>query len=166
MRYTIVCKDCGQTALRPGQAIRCLPCNRRQRPRIAAVGRAMTADRSPTRVGGRWVCRDCGIEIVAVMPDGSKHRPALRCDPCRRTHYDGIRFLSGQTQAHAAVARAVRLGKLPHPSTRECSDCKRQAEQYDHRDYGRPLDVDAVCRSCNLMRGPAKWRTLVAVGQG
>ena len=171
MRLTIVCKDCGDSVVRPGQATRCLPCARKPRRRIAAPGRVMAADRAPTRTGDGWACRDCGGRVVATMPDGRKHRPALRCDPCRLKHFNGIRYLSGQTQAHAAVARAVRHGDLPHPSTLGCSDCERQAEQYDHRDYGRPLEVDAVCRSCNLMRGPAKWRDAApvdhaAAGQG
>lgn len=38
-----------------------------------------------------------------------------------------------------------------------CTDCGVPASQYDHRDYSRPLDVEPVCRSCNLRRGTAIW---------
>ena len=34
--------------------------------------------------------------------------------------------------------------------------CGGMAEQWDHRDYNKPLDVEPVCRSCNMRRGPAK----------
>ncbi len=36
-----------------------------------------------------------------------------------------------------------------------CVDCgKRRKLERDHRDYNRPLDVDYVCHSCNVKRGP------------
>ena len=61
--------------------------------------------------------------------------------------------------AHASVAKAVALGILPDLSagTYACTDCAGVATQYDHRDYGRPLDVQPVCRSCNCKRGSAKY---------
>jgi hypothetical protein len=71
--------------------------------------------------------------------------------------------------AHVAVARAIRHGELPHPSTLKCVDCGSPAQVYDHRDYDKPLQVEPVCRGCNCRRGPAKqldhlkradwWRT-------
>ena len=36
-----------------------------------------------------------------------------------------------------------------------CVDCGNGADVYDHRDYSRPLQVAAVCHSCNQLRGPA-----------
>lgn len=60
-----------------------------------------------------------------------------------------------QKQAHYEVARAIRLGNLPHPSKFVCVDCNVPAIEYDHRDYAQPLAVDPVCRRCNLRRGPA-----------
>ena len=47
-----------------------------------------------------------------------------------------------------------RRGKLPRPSELACIDCGKPACSYDHRDYTKPLSVDAVCHSCNLLRGP------------
>ena len=57
--------------------------------------------------------------------------------------------------AHGIVARAISKGLLPAASSHYCVDCGKPALHYDHRDYSRPLDVEPVCRSCNVMRGPA-----------
>jgi hypothetical protein len=48
---------------------------------------------------------------------------------------------------------------LPSLKTGEyaCVDCGGVALEYDHRDYGRPVEVEPVCRSCNKRRGRAKW---------
>jgi hypothetical protein len=59
--------------------------------------------------------------------------------------------------AHSAVRRAVKNGLLPRlDGTIKCVDCGDPAKQYDHRDYSKHLEVNPVCRSCNLRRGPAK----------
>jgi hypothetical protein len=84
-----------------------------------------------------------------------------RCDSCkaagkfvpRQRYRAGV--LSGKSLAGAAVTAAVRDGSLQHPSNFACADCRRPAQQYDHRDYNKPLQVVAVCRRCNLLRGPA-----------
>jgi len=67
-------------------------------------------------------------------------------------HYSACRPLA--YQAHIAVRRAVLAGDIPAPSTISCVDCGKDAQVYDHRDYTQPLAVDAVCRSCNRLRGP------------
>ncbi len=59
---------------------------------------------------------------------------------------------SRPVRARRKVRDAVRSGKLPHPSTQQCS-CGQQASQYDHRDYLKPLMVTAVCRPCNMRLG-------------
>ncbi len=71
----------------------------------------------------------------------------------RRQHYK-----RQARRAHRAIERAVKRGvlfALPHPSV-FCVDCGARATAYDHRDYDKPLDVRAVCDSCNATRGPAK----------
>lgn len=65
------------------------------------------------------------------------------------------RFWNGQSEAHAAVAQAIKKGALKSPKEFPCRDCGAPATDYDHRDYGKPLKVQAVCRSCNLLRGRA-----------
>jgi hypothetical protein len=60
--------------------------------------------------------------------------------------------------AIAAVKKAIVKGHLPKASALACTDCGKRARDWDHRDYRKPLDVQAVCRPCNLKRGPALWR--------
>ena len=53
------------------------------------------------------------------------------------------------------MSAAVRFGDLPDLKKveRPCVDCGNRAVEYDHRDYMKPLDVQAVCKSCNAARG-------------
>lgn len=62
----------------------------------------------------------------------------------------------GMGQAHSAVAYAIKKSVLP-PINKDtkCVDCGGQAKHYDHRDYNKPLEVEAVCQKCNMRRGPA-----------
>jgi hypothetical protein len=62
---------------------------------------------------------------------------------------------TGAHRAMRAVAWARRKDLLPHPTEHACVDCGKTAQVYDHRDYGRPLDVVPVCRACNAKRGTA-----------
>ncbi len=65
--------------------------------------------------------------------------------------------IRGMSQAHAAVAKAIKLGKLqPITELTKCTDCGKPAKHYDHRDYNKPLEVEAVCQKCNRNRGSAK----------
>ena len=62
-------------------------------------------------------------------------------------------------KSRGRVRLAVLSGKLINLKTTivKCVDCKTErATQYEHRDYRKPLEVDAVCRDCNRDRGPAK----------
>lgn len=61
-----------------------------------------------------------------------------------------------QSRAIGKVSAAVRYGLLTPVKKLRCVDCGRRAWEYDHRNYYRPLEVQAVCRSCNIKRGPAK----------
>jgi hypothetical protein len=60
-----------------------------------------------------------------------------------------------QARATYIAREAVRIGELPPASTLPCIDCGTVAYCYDHRDYYKPTVVDPVCRSCNVLRGPA-----------
>lgn len=64
---------------------------------------------------------------------------------------------SAKQRAYRQVLAAVRRGDLPQVSSLSCVDCNEPAQQYDHRDYRKPLDVVAVCRRCNLKRGSAVY---------
>ncbi|MBB5414068.1 hypothetical protein [Paraburkholderia atlantica] len=99
----------------------------------------------------RRTCKDCGAEHF-ITGGGSY----FLCDECRIKAPIASAW-GGAGGAHACnmVRRATQEGSLPAPSALKCSDCGCQASVYDHRDYNKPLDVDAVCQSCNLKRGPA-----------
>lgn len=50
---------------------------------------------------------------------------------------------------------AVKEGLLPAlDGTVKCVDCGVPATCYEHRDYYRPLLVEATCQGCNIRRGP------------
>lgn len=56
------------------------------------------------------------------------------------------------------VMREVYAGRLPRLSQVEvlCVDCgEKRARHYEHRNYGKPLDVRPVCPSCNHKSGKA-----------
>ncbi len=64
----------------------------------------------------------------------------------------------GAQRAKARVQYAIKANKLPSLKREYflCVDCqKNRANQYDHRDYSKPLMVEPVCNSCNGKRGSA-----------
>lgn len=72
---------------------------------------------------------------------------------CRRCFHRRKRL---QMKARTAVQTAIRRGDLPYlDGSIQCSDCSDPAEQYEHRDYRKPLAVFPVCLPCNLRRGAA-----------
>lgn len=103
----------------------------------------------------RMTCFACGKQAM-----GRSAAKYARCEPCRKAGRFGelpspAYDKGGGTRAVAAVAAAVRDGYLSPPAEHQCVDCGAQAQQYDHRDYRKPLVVEPVCRSCNKLRGPA-----------
>ena len=56
--------------------------------------------------------------------------------------------------AHDAVSGAILRGDLAAlDGAVRCVDCRKAATDYDHRDYFRLLDVEPVCKPCNIKRG-------------
>lgn len=134
---------------------------RAAKTRIAAADRVRNGDLKPMSIDGQWVCLDCRQELPQNMGGrGRKARPLLRCTPCaatRRQFREGVR-----NAAYRAVAAALQAGTLMKAQGQPCADCGRPAEVFDHRDYTKPLEVEPVCRSCNVMRGPADvWPELI-----
>lgn len=107
------------------------------------------------KVNGEPVCIDCGDPAYNSFMGVANAIGALRCRTCSQHRHWYTTILSGRAFAGSAVAKARRDGRLSPPSDHQCADCGRPAEQYDHRDYNKPLDVQPVCRSCNVMRGCA-----------
>lgn len=61
--------------------------------------------------------------------------------------------------AHRYVTVAIYNGDLPRlDGSIACVDCGSPADEYDHRDYKKPMDVEPVCRRCNGLRGPGLHR--------
>lgn len=88
---------------------------------------------------------------------------AKRCQECGSER--SKRRIALAAAAHQAVYRAIKTGVLPKPDSLPCVDCGVPATDYDHRSYAKPLEVDAVCRSCNKKRGPAiEVRQLIEAG--
>lgn len=110
----------------------------------------------PRKIDGQSVCLDCDTPVHPEPYLVRKVAP-LRCRICRDNRRKTMSAI--KAEAHGAVAAAIRGGLLLPPHMHKCDDCGRRAEQYDHRDYTQPLKVDAVCCSCNILRGPADvWR--------
>jgi hypothetical protein len=84
------------------------------------------------------ICFHCGVDISL------RDRRAKICFECS----------DKKQRVSNIITRAKRLGILPRlDGSILCVDCGKPACDYDHRDYGKPLEVHPVCRSCNLMRG-------------
>jgi len=85
---------------------------------------------------------------------------ARRCTPCRDAFYVFRMIACGRRLAAQAIQKEVRAKRLLPARQFICVDCERRADEYDHRDYSKPLEVEPVCRSCNLKRGhaiPKAW---------
>lgn len=77
-------------------------------------------------------------------------------------------YLAWQAWSGACVRVAVYCGLIAPARNMRCTDCAKPAHEYDHRDYGKPFDIDPVCKGCNRKRGkaifplgnmpPAVWR--------
>lgn len=55
--------------------------------------------------------------------------------------------------ARRLVAEAIKRGDIKKAIFQKCADCGGKAQCYDHRDYRKPLEVDAVCKACDVKRG-------------
>lgn len=89
-------------------------------------------------------CIDCG-------QSHQRTTASWRCWSCNKA------VLRLRQRCVIAVQGAIKSGMLQPVKSLPCVDCGNPAKAYDHRDYSQPLSVDAVCHSCNFMRGPARW---------
>lgn len=94
----------------------------------------------------RIVCARCNEPRLIPKTHGRRRY----CNSCRKpaAREAGL--------ASRIVTKAVNRGELPPPTDFKCVDCGFRAHLYEHRCYDRPLDVEPVCYSCNVRRGPAK----------
>lgn len=94
--------------------------------------------------------------------DRKAHRVAIGIDGFRKRGAPELRL---RRAAHAFTRAAIASGFLVDPTSCACTDCGKQAECYDHRDYSKPMAVDPVCRSCNNIRGCGFMPPLVTATQ-
>lgn len=74
------------------------------------------------------------------------------CDSCRSVRKTCLR--KNVRTAYGVLSYAIKTKRLTPARELTCAQCGKPACHYDHRDYLRPLDVVAMCRSCNLKAGP------------
>lgn len=136
----LVCRKCNEAARAPHvsrAAHRCIRCR--------------ASDRKP------HACLGCGAIGV---------RSGRRCDSCSFEHRFYMTIVTGRYEAQAEVSRAKAVGALRAPRGLACTDCGGSAVEYEHRDYNRPLDVQPICRGCNLRRKraiPRAWSEIDAL---
>mgnify|MGYP003473459537 CR=1 FL=1 len=87
-------------------------------------------------------CRACGEQERRM-------KNALFCYKCSSRHYDDM------YAANSAIKPHIKSGTIKRASECTCVDCGKPAKDNDHRDYLKPLEVEPVCRSCNVKRGAA-----------
>jgi hypothetical protein len=105
-----------------------------------------------------WACSECKEIRRQRQSEAAKRASQTRAKnyPNWQKPVSAEKFW--QSNAHAMVSAAKKRGLLPElDGSIACVDCGAAAVEYDHRDYGRPLDVDPVCRVCNKKRGTAIW---------
>jgi hypothetical protein len=115
----------------------------------------------------KWLRREAGTSIPVygrppqarrvIVPTETREALSRKSHP-RRTPLDHKTYKKAMMRAAQIVCRAVKAGRLTNlrDSNVLCTDCKlRRATNYEHRDYSKPLEVEPICISCNLMRGPA-----------
>lgn len=141
----IACKQCGETVMRSRQAKYCFAC----RP-----ARVDFKDAPPKP------CKGCGVAINDQCRTIQQLSAKSYCSQCAEERLklyrrERVKKPSNDNEvARQLTLYAVKIGFLQHPSLYVCMDCKRrQAQCYDHRDYSKPLEVDAVCCRCNSIRG-------------
>lgn len=53
-------------------------------------------------------------------------------------------------KAQSDVQYAIKIGRLPRLVDLQCHYCSKQAEQYHHPNYAKPLDVIPTCKKCHI----------------
>lgn len=101
---------------------------------------------------GKMNCVRCGEQNRNYMSPIKKEF----CRGCLGDLRNEKAKLRGGAKAAYLVNRAIVKGQIAKlDGTIACVDCGAVAVDYDHRNYNVPLQVDPVCRRCNLKRGPA-----------
>lgn len=95
-------------------------------------------------------------EVISEKPEPVKKMPLRSIVSLENLRQSKFRA----RRARSTVRYAVQCGKLVNLKLEnvKCVDCGNRATSYEHRDYTKPLEVEPVCNSCNMKRGPAKFK--------
>lgn len=104
------------------------------------------------RTVSRWETGTSQPSVIALarLASGLLAERVLAAPSQAYSNYVTLRMWANQI-----IGIAINKDRIPKPVTLPCSDCGCRATYYDHRDYYRPLEVAAVCASCNKKRGMA-----------
>lgn len=108
----------------------------------------------PSYLNPRKACVCCEVPVVETERERLTYWGL--CHDCYIVNIDI------QHEARTAFCAAKRAGRILPAKRFKCVDCGKKARDWDHRDYKKPYDVEAVCRSCNQKRGPAKFHRSAA----
>lgn len=121
--------------------------NKKNREKIKQQRRAKTRRAKPSSI---VKCPACGID-VQLTPSRIANRK-YKCRKCIKGAFntaDTRRFREkhpDRDRAHAAVAYALKTGKL---SRQPCAKCAAVKAEAHHSDYAKPLEVTWLCRKCH-----------------
>ena len=74
-------------------------------------------------------------------------KSACKCSAIHRIKYPE------QSKAASAIKHEIKSGRMPHPTTLNCTECRQNAKEYHHHNgYSEEhrLDVVPVCKLCHI----------------
>lgn len=102
------------------------------------------------------VCKDCDNEMRRDRYYGNHERELEYRNQYQRSAHGYERHLAAnrnwrrrnktKQRAHAAVAYAIRVGKLER---KPCEECGAQPTEAHHDDYSKPLEIRWLCKRCH-----------------
>lgn len=130
---------------------------------------SFTADRRAVD-GKQSQCKSCHALSVRLWREQNTELVGTRAVSYRRRHRhrhqkeiaeSHRRYASlypERLRANAAVRRAIGRGILIRPM--RCSKCRRSGKiEASHGDYGKPLQIEWLCRRCHIAKDEHPWFT-------
>ena len=138
-----MCRKCGQAKPKNHSGWYCPQCIEKTSIAYREAREKIRKDRE-LRTRTKW-------EFIAALKGPiAKTRPLLTA----RQYRLKVKWMK---HAHMAVRVEIRAGRMcaAKDSGLPCIDCGAPAAHWEHRDYGKALEVQPTCRRCNARRGPA-----------